>query len=88
MTSKPVRIPEETYERLRTLSGLLGRTPGSVLEEAFQQYIVAHRAEIQETFEHAKKYVASRDVEGLAALAGRNRSERAKRAAAAAGRMD
>lgn len=88
MASKPVRIPEETYDRLRTLSGLLGRTPGSVLEEAFHQYVEANRAEIQETFEHAKKYVASRDVEGLAMLAGRGRSERAKRAAAAARRMD
>lgn len=88
MATKPVRIPDETYERLRTLSGLLGRTPGSVLEEAFHQYVDAHRAEIQETFEHAKKYVASQDVEGLAMLAGHSRSERAKRAAAATRRMD
>jgi hypothetical protein len=88
MSSRPVRIPEETYERLRRLSGLLGKTPGSVLEEAFQEYVASHRGEIQETFDHAKKFVASRDVERLASLAGRGRLDRAKRAAAAARRMD
>jgi len=88
MASRPVRIPEETYERLRTLSGLLGRTPGSVLDEAFQQYVESHQSEIREMFDHAKKYVASRDVEGLVALTGRGRSDRAKRAAATARRMD
>lgn len=35
MGSKPVRVPEETYERMRRLSGLLGKTSGSIIEEAF-----------------------------------------------------
>lgn len=83
MASRPVRIPEETYDRLRKLSGLLGRTPGSLVEQAFLEYVQTHQGEIRETFDHAKKYVASRDVEGLTGLAGRHRSERARQAAAA-----
>lgn len=86
MTTQPVRIPEEDLRSARSVSGLLGTTPGSLLHVAYQEYLVNHRDEINEAFEYAKKYVASRDREGLVHLASQGIRERAKRAAAAAPR--
>lgn len=88
MNTQPVRIPEETLRSARQISGLLGTTPGSLLQEAFQEYVAHHRDEINEAFDYAKKYIASQDREGLIHLASKGIRERAKRAAAAAPRPD
>ena len=84
MNTQPVRIPEETYRSARQVAGLLGTTPGSLLQEAFQEYVARHRDEINEAFDYAKKYVASQDREGLVHLASQGIRERARQAAAAA----
>lgn len=84
MNTQPVRIPEDTLRSARQISGLLGTTPGSLLQEAFQEFVSNHRKEITEAFDHAKKYIASQDREGLVRLASEGIRERAKRAAAAA----
>ena len=84
MNTQPVRIPEDTLRSARQISGLLGTTPGSLLQEAFQEFVSNHREEIAEAFDYAKKYVASQDREGLVHLASQGIRERAKRAAAAA----
>lgn len=86
MSTQPVRIPEDTLRAARQVSGLLGTTPGNLLQKAFQEYVSNHRLEIAEAFDHAKKYVASQDREGLVHLASRGIRQRAKRAAAAAPR--
>ena len=91
MGSKPVRIPDETYGPLRTVSGLLGKTPGNVLQEAFLEYVANHEDEFNRAFDHAKKYIISRDVQGLLSITepdasvnrcGGSARERAKSAAA------
>jgi hypothetical protein len=84
MNTQPVRIPEDTLRSARQISGLLGTTPGSLLHEAYQEYLANHREEINDVFDYAKKYVASQDREGLLHLASQGIRERAKRAAAAA----
>lgn len=84
MDTQPVRIPKDTLRSARQISGLLGTTPGSLLQEAFQEFVANHRQEITEAFDYAKKYVASQDREGLVHLASQGIRERAKRAAAAA----
>jgi len=81
MSSQPVRVPEDVYQAARQIAGLLGTTPGTLLQVAFHEYVVQHRDEINNAFDHAKKYLASQDTEGLFGLASRNVSERAKRAA-------
>jgi hypothetical protein len=88
VNTQPVRIPEETLRSARQISGLLGTTPGSLLQEAFQEYVANHRDEITEAFDYAKKYIASQDREGLVHLASQGIRERAKRAAAATPRPD
>jgi len=88
VNTQPVRIPEETYRSARQISGLLGTTPGSLLQIAFQEYLATHRDEITQAFDYARKYIASQDREGLAHLASQGIRERAKRAAAAAPRPD
>jgi hypothetical protein len=85
VNTQPVRIPEETYRSARQVAGLLGTTPGGLLQEAFQEYVARHRDEINEAFDYAKKYVASQDREGLVHLASQGIRERARQAAAAAG---
>ena len=82
MNTQPVRIPEDTLRSARQISGLLGTTPGNLLQEAFQEFVSNHRAEIIDAFDYAKKYVASQDREGLVHLASQGIHERAKRAAA------
>ncbi len=84
MNTQPVRIPEDTLRSARQISGLLGTTPGSLLQEAFQEFVKNHREEITEAFDYAKKYLVSQDREGLVHLASQGIRERAKRAAAAA----
>jgi hypothetical protein len=84
VNTQPVRIPEETYRSARQVAGLLGTTPGGLLQEAFQEYVARHRDEINEAFDYAKKYVASQDREGLVHLASQGIRERARQAAAAA----
>lgn len=86
MNTQPVRIPEDTLRAARQVSGLLGTTPGSLLQEAFQEYLSNHRDEIAQAFDHAKKYMVSQDRVGLVHLASRGIRQRAKRAAAAAPR--
>lgn len=88
MNTQPVRIPEETLRSARQISGLLGTTPGSLLQEAFQEYVASHRDEINEAFDYAKKYIASQDRDGLVHLASQGIRERARRAAAAAPHPD
>lgn len=88
VNTQPVRVPEDVYRSARQISGLLGTTPGSLLQEAFQEYVANHRDEINEAFEYAKKYVASQDREGLIHLASQGVRERAKRAAAAVPQPD
>ncbi|MGZ5214008.1 MAG: hypothetical protein ACXWEG_09355 [Actinomycetota bacterium] len=83
MNTQPVRVPEDTLRSARQISGLLGTTPGSLLQEAFQEFVSNHREEITEAFDYAKKYVASQDREGLVHLASQDIRERARRAAAA-----
>lgn len=84
MNTQPVRISEDTLRSARQISGLLGTTPGSLLQEAFQEFVRNHREEIIEAFEYAKKYVESQDREGLVHIASQGIRERAKLAAAAA----
>jgi ABC-type cobalamin transport system ATPase subunit len=88
VNTQPVRIPEEDLRSARSISGLLGTTPGNLLHEAYQEYLANHRDEINDAFDYAKKYVASQDREGLLHLASQGSWERAKRAAATAPRPD
>jgi hypothetical protein len=42
----PVRIPDEVYCDLRRWAQIKGRTPGDIVSEAWNQWVVAHKAEI------------------------------------------
>lgn len=84
VNTQPVRIPEEDLRSARSISGLLGTTPGNLLHEAYQEFLANHREEINDAFDHAKEYVTSQDREGLLHLASQGIRERAERAAAAA----
>lgn len=79
--TKPVRVPEEILPHLRTISGVLGETPGGVLSRAFNEYVANHREEFTAAFNDAKKYIASADVDGLMELTRPSRRERAEAAA-------
>ncbi len=81
--TQPVRVPEEMHGPLKTLSAVVGTTPGDLLHRAFNEYIRNHEAEFVESFQSAKKYIASADVAGLTDLLGESRRSRAEKAAGA-----
>jgi hypothetical protein len=87
MASKPVRVPEDTYEAVTRISGLLGTTPGTLLQRAFSEYVVHHRDEFNSAFSYARKYIESQDVGGLVTLASKGRKQRAAIAAKRAVRV-
>ena len=80
--TQPIRVPEEMHEPLKTLSAVLGTTPGYLLHQAFNEYVRKHQTEFTEVFQRAQKYIASADVAGLTDLLEDSRRSRAKRAAA------
>lgn len=80
--TQPVRVPEDMHEPLKTLSAIIGTTPGDLLHRAFNEYVRKHESEFVEAFQRAKKYIASADVAGLTDLLGYSRRARAERAAA------
>jgi hypothetical protein len=84
VTTRTIRVSEYAHDQARTFSGLLRTTPGALIEEALAEYLAAHSDEINERFEHAKKYIASRDTEGLLKMTSVSRRARAERAAARA----
>lgn len=81
--TQPVRVPEEMHGPLKTLSAVVGSTPGDLLQKAFNEYIRNHESEFVESFQRAKKYIASADVSGLTDLLGDSRRSRADKAAEA-----
>lgn len=81
--TQPVRVPEDMHEPLKTLSALVGTTPGDLLHRAFTEYIHNHEPEFVEAFRRARKYIASADVAGLTDLLSDSRRSRAERATAA-----
>ena len=84
MTTKTIRVSERAHTQARTFSGLFETTPGGLIETALNEYLASHAGEINERFEHAKKYIESRDTDGLLQLTATSRRARAERAAARA----
>jgi predicted transcriptional regulator len=76
MNTSPIRVPAEIQPSLKSIAALRGQTPGVLLAQAFQEFLVNHREEVTTVFEHAQKLVASQDVEGLAHLLDRSREAR------------
>jgi hypothetical protein len=84
VTTRTIRVSERAHVEARTVSGLYGTTPGGLIETALDEFLANHADEVNERFEQAKKFIASRDTEGLLALTASSRMARAERAAARA----
>lgn len=81
--TQPVRVPEDMHEPLKTLSAVVGTTPGDLLHRAFNEYVRNHQRDFVEAFQRAQKYIASADIAGLTDLLEDSRPSRAAKASAA-----
>ncbi len=86
--STVVRVPTDTYSHVRAVSGLKQQSPGSLLAQAWEEYVENHRDELEETFDTVSHLIREGDSEGLVAFMQQGSKERAQRMMRAAGLKD
>jgi predicted transcriptional regulator len=79
-----VRIPDDIHADVKTVAAMRGKTPGTMLAQAWLEFTERHRDEISADFESVTRMFREGDREGLAELSRQTRRERAEVAAAAA----
>lgn len=84
MATTAVRISDELLDDVKRLAGLRGSTPGSLLAQAWSEFVARHRDEIANDFEEVAQMVRNGDRDGLVGFTQRSVRERAAAAAARA----
>lgn len=82
MPTAPVRVHQETHEQTKKMAALVGRSPGELLDEAWEEYMAKHRAEFAVELETAAELVRNGSRQELVDFANRNNADKAKRASA------
>lgn len=91
MSQAPIKVGEETKQRIRYLAVLIDTTQAEVVDRAVREYAVRHADQIEKGFDHARSVLASGDaaiaahlldvpVESVKRVAGGSRSATASRA--------
>jgi hypothetical protein len=72
MGQSPIKVNEETKERIRYLAALVETTQADVVDRAVQEYAVRHADLIEKGIDRARSVLASGDVALAAHLLGRS----------------
>lgn len=64
----PVRVPADTYAYVKAVGGMTQRSPGTLLAEAWQEYIERHREEFERDFAMIGQLIREGNTEGLVAF--------------------
>ena len=62
MSQAPIKVNEETKERIRYLAALIDTTQAEVVDRAVQEYAVRHADLIEKGIDHARSVLAAGDV--------------------------
>jgi hypothetical protein len=72
MGQSPIKVNEETKERIRYLAALVDTTQADVVDRAVQEYAVRHADLVEKGIDRARSVLASGDVALAAHLLGRS----------------
>ena len=72
MGQSPIKVNEETKERVRYLAALVDTTQADVVDRAVQEYAVRHADLIEKGIDRARSVLASGDAALAAHLLGRS----------------
>ena len=67
LRTAPMRVLVEDIEPVRLVAGLRRETPAEVLHDAIAEYFVNHRSELSDLHAETHRFIASGDIDGLAA---------------------
>lgn len=84
MSTVAIRIPDDIHADVKAVAAMRGKTPGTMLAQAWLEFTERHRGEISADFDAVARMFREGDREGLAELSRQTRRERAEAAAAAA----
>ena len=62
MSQSPIKVNEETKERIRYLAALIDTTQAGVVDLAVEEYAVRHADLIEKSIDHARSVLASGDA--------------------------
>lgn len=62
MSQAPIKVNEETKERIRYLAALIDTTQAEVVDQAVQEYAVRHADLIEKGIDHARSVLAAGDA--------------------------
>ena len=62
MSQAPIKVSEETKQRIRYLAALIDTTQGEVVERAVREYAIRHADQIETGTDHARPVLASGDA--------------------------
>jgi predicted transcriptional regulator len=62
MSQAPIKVSEETKQRIRYLAALIDTTQGEVVERAVREYAIRHADQIEKGIDHARSVLASGDA--------------------------
>jgi hypothetical protein len=91
MSQAPIKVDEQTKERIRYLAALIDTTQAEIVDRAVREYAVRHADQIEKGIDHARSVLASGDaaiaahlldvpVEAVQRVAGGRRAATAARA--------
>ena len=91
MSQAPIKVGEETKQRIRYLAALIDVTQAEVVDRAVREYAVRHADQIEKGIDHARSVLAAGDaaiaahlldvpVESVRRVSGGRRSAPAARA--------
>lgn len=69
MTTTVIRIPSDVHEQTTRIAALCGEQPGSLLAQAWREYLVNHREHFAADLEVAAGLMRSAPVEDLVSFA-------------------
>jgi hypothetical protein len=72
MGQSPIKVKEETKERIRYLAALVDTTQADVVDRAVQEYAVRHADLIEKGIDRARSVLAAGDAALAAHLLGRS----------------
>jgi len=62
MSQSPIKVNEDTKERIRYLAALIDTTQAGVVDLAVQEYAIRHADLIEKGIDHARSILASGDA--------------------------
>lgn len=62
MSQAPIKVDEETKQRIRYLAALIDTTQAAVVERAVRVYAVRHADQIERGIDHARSVLAAGDA--------------------------